>query len=219
MKATLITGLTILIFNLRAYCTNGNYQDTLVHYVKKTEVAYTQESFNNLAHMCERIISGNPKDWVPVYYATFAYIHLSFMEKNGDKKEKYCNVAQGYINNINVPKSEQSEVMVLQALLYFAIMDINPMARGPLYAPKAQESLAAAEKENANNPRIYYLKGKSLMYTPEFMGGGKLAAKPLFEKAVQFYKSFVVPENFNYPKALYPHWGMSDSVDMLKQCE
>ena len=53
---------------------------------------------------------------------------------------------------------------------------------------KASQAIDKGMQLNANNPRLYYLRGMSLFNTPEQFGGGKDKAKPIFEKAAELYK-------------------------------
>ncbi|MNL53532.1 hypothetical protein D3C87_1767880 [compost metagenome] len=71
--------------------------------------------------------------------------------------------------------------------------------------------LQSAKSINAENPRIYYLEGSSLFFTPEEYGGGKKVAKPMLEKAQQKFTVFK-PET-----AIHPDWGKMETEWMLSQ--
>ena len=54
---------------------------------------------------------------------------------------------------------------------------------------------------NSDNPRIYFLTGMNVYYTPEQYGGGKKAACPYFQQAIEKYNSYK-------PKSpISPDWG------------
>jgi hypothetical protein len=77
---------------------------------------------------------------------------------------------------------------------------------------KANEMFDLAIKINPENPRGYYLKGVTVLNTPEFFGGGKVPAKPILTQAVSKYvsnKSSV---------AFYPNWGKDDCEKQLAKC-
>ena len=80
------------------------------------------------------------------------------------------------------------------------------------FGQQAGTYLQQASQLNPNNPRVYYLQGMSLFGTPEQFGGGKAAAKPLFEKAVAMGKA-------EQQKPLHPHWSLEQSEQMLAQCQ
>ena len=91
-------------------------------------------------------------------------------------------------------------------------MLVDPQSRWMTFGAQAGEALQKAMALNPNNPRVYYLQGMSLFGTPEQFGGGKAAAKPLFEKAVALGKA-------EQEKPLYPHWSLEQSEAMLKLCQ
>jgi Flp pilus assembly protein TadD len=91
-------------------------------------------------------------------------------------------------------------------------MMVNPQARWGTYGKAAGDALQKAMTLNANNPRVYYLQGMSMMGTPVAFGGGKDKAKPLFEKAIELYKA-------EKPAALYPDWGKKQAEESLAQCQ
>jgi len=85
-------------------------------------------------------------------------------------------------------------------------MMVDPQSRWQSYGQQAGAALEWAKKLNPNNPRVYYLQGISIFGTPEQFGGGKAAAKPLFEEAVRKFDVFR-PES-----ALSPNWGRQDAL-------
>jgi len=87
------------------------------------------------------------------------------------------------------------------------------MISGPLYLPKATNALNEAEKLDPDNPRIYYLRGKSTMSTPKFIGGGKNVAIPIFEKALALFKTF------KQKSTVHPGWGKEDTERLYKECK
>ena len=80
------------------------------------------------------------------------------------------------------------------------------------YGPLSSVMLDSAQKYNEHNPRIYYLRGTGLAYTPPMFGGGKDKAKPILETAVEKYKTFI-PES-----DISPDWGEQETFKMLEYC-
>ena len=81
-----------------------------------------------------------------------------------------------------------------------------------MYGMQAGKDLEIATQLNPDNPRIYFLKGESLMNTPVAFGGGKDKAKPMFEKAIALYK-------VDKPKPLWPNWGRERTEEELAKCQ
>ncbi len=201
-----------LFFATKSFGADTTYYSALRKSLREADSGYIYVNYLKLASCSERIIHARPNEWLPYYYAAYAYIHMSFMEKDEDKKDLYCKNAQRFIDSALVKNPEMSEMNVLQALLYYALMEVNPYIRGILFFPKANSALDEACKYNPNNPRIYLLKGKSTIYTPEFLGGGKKAALPYLQKAMQLYYE-TRPEN-----CLYPNWGMTAAEKLYEEC-
>ena len=174
---------------------------------------FSRKNLQNLANVCDRIIMLNPDHWLPYYYTAYAHINLSAFEKNNDQIDLYCDEAQSYIDLALEIKPQESELLVLQAWLYFEMMRVNSMARGMIYFPKAENVIKKAIECNPQNPRIYFLKGKSTLYKPEFLGGGKKAALSYLEKAVELYVK-VDPKS-----DIHPAWGKSSTIKLLESCK
>jgi hypothetical protein len=51
------------------------------------------------------------------------------------------------------------------------------------------------------------------MHTPEEYGGGKKAALPLFEQAMQLFEKSTMENSF------YPDWGKEDCEQNIKICK
>ena len=212
MKKTAILILIVLIVQT-AFSQDTTYYPALSKSISLSNEGYLTENFRELANTCERIIAVKPGEWLPLYYCAYAYINMSFIEKNTDKKDAYCEKAKTLIEKAVTINPGESELNVLEALLCYAIMEINPMVNGLIYLPKANRALEKAKTINPGNPRIYYLQGKSTMYMPGFMGGGKEVAIPLFQKAMELYEKFTLETD------IHPSWGKSDTAKLLEECK
>src|SRR5580692_10843240 len=154
--------------------------------------------FLGLSNTFERIADAEKTQWLPYYYAGLA---LSTAGWNDPKMDKDANSTR--INTL-CDKAEaldkNSEVYVLRNMSATQQMMVDPQTRWATYGMQAGKYLEIATQLNPDNPRIYYLKGESLINTPVAFGGGKDKAKPMFEKAITLYKT-------DKPKPLWPHWG------------
>ncbi len=88
---------------------------------------------------------------------------------------------------------------------------IDPMSRWQKYGALFDQHLKEAAKLDPQNPRVDYLRGTNLFYTPENFGGGKDKAKPLFESALKKFETFKSPTSYS------PTWGKGESEYFLKQ--
>jgi len=211
MKTTMI--IFFSLFQFMSYGNDTTYYSVMRKAIIQMESAYTYENFLQMANTSERVISSKPKEWVPLYYKAYAYVNMGHLNSDEDKKDKCLDIAQETLEKAYKLNPNESELYVLNAYLYYCRMEINPMLRGMIYSPKANEMLTEAEELNNKNPRVYYLKASSLIYTPEFMGGGKEAAKPFNERALKLFKEYKPICD------ICPDWGESGALDLQKKLE
>ena len=153
-------------------------------------------------------------DWAANYYACYSLTVLSFIEKDSKKKDAYLDDAEVFLNKaISDYKSEYDELYVLNAMHANARIAVQPMARYKKYGDIFKEKLEKAKSLQPNNPRIYYLNGNSVYYTPKMFGGGAKNALPLFEKAEALYKNESKDDIFK------PYWGENQNEQMVTKCK
>lgn len=153
-------------------------------------------------------------DWAPQYYAAYSKLVLSFMEQDATKKDAYIDDADSYIAQAaTLYGKESSEIDVLKAWAATARISVKPQERWMKYGKTFTENLEAAKKLNPDNPRIYYLKGTNVFFTPKAFGGGKKAAKEYFEKAKPLFEKETPDDITN------PYWGKGANAYFLGQCE
>ena len=203
----------LVVSCLGLFSNDTTYYSTLRKSLYQADKSYTVDSYRQLANTCERIIPVVSNEWLPYYYCAYANVHLAYMHTNEDVKTLYCNKAQALLDSAMKIKPADSENYVLQALIYFAKMQVNQMVSGPLYFPKSQEILNKAGLLNPSNPRVYYIMGQSKMNTPKFFGGGPEAAVPCFEKAIKLFEEFHCENN------LYPYWGKEHNTILYNKCK
>jgi len=143
------------------------------------------------------------KEWLADYYLAYAKVNLTYNEPDNAKKDAYLDEAQTAIDDaIALLGKETDETHVMKAMIANARIGIDPQKRWQKYGKIFNDELDAAKEINANNPRIYTLRGISKFYTPKMFGGGKKAAMPYFEKATGLYAAQPQPEDISVP-----YWG------------
>ena len=152
-------------------------------------------------------------EWNSNYYASYAKLIASFIVQDNKKKDLFLDEADKYLGKVKTIDSQNDETWVLAALITNARISVDGQNRGMQYGGIFNQNLSKAEKINPDNPRIYYLRGTSLFYTPEMYGGGKAKAKPLLEKAKELF------DKETKTSVLKPHWGEKENLDYLKQCD
>jgi hypothetical protein len=189
----------------------ATYQDLMATTINELQAAHTLAATHQAIGKMERAAAAAPADWLPVYYQGLGYVHLAFLVKGEDNKDKYLDQAQGLIDRGLKLTRTPSELLVLQAYLYQARLSVSPMLRAMEYGPKVAETLKQAKQADPQNPRASYLMGSNLYYKPAMFGGGAEAAKPWLEQAVALYSS-------SRPATpISPRWGQSEALELLAQ--
>jgi hypothetical protein len=80
-------------------------------------------------------------------------------------------------------------------------MMVDPQSRYMTYGPESSGMIEKSKTLDPTNPRPVLLQAENTFYTPEQFGGGKDAAKPLFDQASKLDAAFK-PET-----EISPNWG------------
>ncbi|MDD2306324.1 MAG: hypothetical protein PHP53_16595 [Prolixibacteraceae bacterium] len=192
---------------------NEAYQKAMSQSIEKLFQAKTIPEYVEVANQFERISQIEKAEWLPLYYASYAYIIISFQEAENTKKDQYLDQAQKYLDQAMAIEPNESELYMLQGFLYPSRINIDPMARGMLYMGKMNESLDKALALNPDNPRVYYLRATMTYHMPEAYGGGAAKALPLFILADEKFRIFK-------PKTeISPNWGKEMNDAELKKLQ
>jgi len=167
----------------------------------------------SLAAAFERIAQAEQNQWLPYYYAAYATIIQSFNESGTEQRDQTLDKAQTLLDAAGKLSSDSSECMVLQGYIYVARIKADPMSRGAEYSQKANEAFDKAIRLNPENPRGYYMKGVTVLNTPDFFGGGKGPAKPILAQAMAKF------ETFKPATAFSPNWGKENCQKQFAACE
>lgn len=193
--------LTIAIMTGRSFGFTDPYVTVMSSAISDLYQCQTADRYRESANRFERIAARERARWLPYYYASYAYIQISFMEQDMAKRDIILDKAQQLLDSAMKLAPDESEVYVLQALLNPSRILVDPMGRGMLYMGKTYEMLNKAKSLNPENPRIYFLEAINTLNMPEAMGGGADKAKPLFELAQTKFN------NFTPADSLAPAWG------------
>jgi tetratricopeptide (TPR) repeat protein len=203
----------LLFLTIKVSAVDTTYYAVLRSSLQLADQEYSITTFRNLANTCDRIIALKDDQWLPLYYRAYAYVHLGYMTADEEEKDRLLDEAQASADAAGKLDPEESENQLLYALICYGRMEINPMARATIYFPRAGKALERAKELDPENPRIYYLEGKSITFKPVFMGGGPEAALPVLEKALTYYSEFVAPYD------IYPHWGQDETLELYRECQ
>jgi hypothetical protein len=209
MKKLLFIVMAIFCLNI-AFGQSDMYQQKMKETLSLMESAKTTQDRQEVSAQFERIGDMEKTQWLPYYYAALANINIGWNDQKADK-DKLAERSKAMIakaQNID----NNAELFVLANMVATQQMTVDPQNRWMTYGTEASKALEFAKKIDPNNPRIYYLEAMSIFNTPAAFGGGKEKAKPVFEKAVELFKTF------QPATTLSPKWGQKQAEDMLAKC-
>lgn len=205
--------LTITLVLVSLFCigySNEAYQKAMSQSIANLFKATSIPEYIEVANQFDRISQNEKSEWLPLYYASYAYIMISYQEPENKKKDTYLDQAQKYLDQAMKIDPKESELYMLQGFLYPMRINIDPMSRGMLYMGKMNESLDKALELNPDNPRVYYLRATMTFHMPEAYGGGAAKALPIYKTASEKFGIFK-------PKTeLSPNWGKEICETELK---
>ncbi|MBC7553353.1 MAG: hypothetical protein H7257_05195 [Taibaiella sp.] len=155
-----------------------------------------------------------PNEWAPHFYVALSKAMMSYDEKEIARHDAVLDEADKELEEaVSILGKQTDETYVLGAMIANSRMAADPMNRWQKYGKIFSDDLDAAKKINPSNPRMYYLKAISTMFTPKAFGGGKANALPYFEKAQGF---FAVEKEDDITK---PFWGKKPNALFLAECK
>jgi hypothetical protein len=99
---------------------------------------------------------------------------LGFVGATLAEKDQYLDRANALLKDAEgLAGKPNDELEILKAYQSQIHLAADPMNRWQADGAKFAGFLQSAKSINAENPRIYYLEGSSLFFTPEEYGGGK----------------------------------------------
>jgi hypothetical protein len=205
--------LFLFVIGLAVPALASSYKEAMIQNIEKMNNSQNPAELMELANSFDRIAQKETTEWLPLYYSAYANVSVTFFNQQLTSEEKVIifDKAQQKIDEAKKITENESEIFVLQAMIYQLRISTD-QANAYQYTLKINEALGRAEVLNAKNPRISYLRGTTLFYTPAEYGGGPVVAKPLLEKAAQLFSSA------DTSNPLMPSWGAYHNNMVLEQC-
>jgi len=209
----LILSFALSLISLTAFA-QTTYEKAMSDKIAKMETMKTADEFHALSNDFIRIAEKEKGKWLPNYYAAFSQIQKGRVMMRGgklDQLDETADIAQKYVDLAMAADANNSEIYLLQKMIYSLKMMVNPMERFMTFGMKAQETLAKAEELNPDNPRVILIKAEDTYFTPEQYGGSKTKGMDLFKSALDKFSSYK-------PKtALDPNWGKAEAEYFIAQ--
>ncbi|MCB0698442.1 MAG: hypothetical protein H6551_02545 [Chitinophagales bacterium] len=211
----LIAAFAIGYTNVQAQDMNAVLMKTMAAFDSTQDPAKRTEYANKV----ELIAKKWKDEWAPHYYNAYAKAILTYSmpQETMEKRDAILDEAEAELDEAvtlmgKKEAEENSEVFVLKAVMAQARMIIDGRNRWQTYGKLFEDNLRAAKEKDESNPRIYYLKGTSVYFTPKAFGGGPKKALEYFEKA----KPLFAQETKGDMKD--PFWGSQANDFFIQQC-
>jgi len=211
MKKVFLT-YVLGIVSLVCFGQNADYDVVMNEAFQFLQKAHTADSLQMAVNKFDRIANVEKTKWLPLYYEAYSLVNITYAIKDNDKKDQLLDKADELISKALKIDEKESEILVLKAWALSARIQVSFMTRGGKYSQLSNGELAKAKQMNPENPRIYFMNGQNVFYTPEFLGGGAKKAKPLFELAKQKFEKFTATNSYS------PSWGKEINEKMINKC-
>ncbi|WP_291133338.1 hypothetical protein [Flavobacterium sp. UBA7682] len=163
--------------------------------------------------LMERIAAAEKTNWLPNYYVALINTTEAFKPANKANAVALIEKAQKAQDEASMISQNNPELLVMQAMIYTALIVQDPMVNGMKYSPKVMELYTKAKLIAPENPRAVYCKAEFEINSAPWTGADvkKLcqdlqSAIPLFEK-------------FKQETPFHPNWGLERAQEALKNCK
>lgn len=199
----------LICLSVAAFGQSAAYRAGMKKCLAQFNSANSKTEFVKAAGSFETLALSEKTEWMPYYYAGLCEAIGAFSAAKTDI-DVMCDKGDKLAKTADSLSPQNSEIAVLKAMLAAARIKVDEKKRGQKYGGQVSKQANTAIKLNGANPRAYLLKGRALLYTPEVFGGGAKKAKPVFETALEKFKTFKPETEFS------PLWGKDEVEKELK---
>lgn len=208
----LLLSAAIIFLTAATYAQSDKYVNAMKTNIGMLDSMMANKNSIEVANNFERIANAEKTQWLPYYYAAYCTIIHAYTEQDNSKKDAIADKAQQLLDKADsLLGKENSETDVIKSMIATAHMMVDPQSRYMSYGASANDLIEKSKSLDSTNPRPILLQAENTFYTPEAFGGGKDAARPLFEQAANLYTAFK-PET-----ELSPNWGKTTVDYFLSQ--
>ena len=211
MKKTILIAVLICSASF-TFAQSAKYESAMKSNIAQLDSLMINNNYVELANNFIRIGDAEKTQWLPYYYAAYCYATGGLMEKDNSKKDAIADRADSLITKAGaILGKDNSETALIKAMIATDHMLVDPQNRYMTYGSAITDNVQLSETLDPTNPRPVLFEAESKFNTPEAYGGGKDAAKPLFDKAKQLF------DNFKPESDISPNWGRSALNYFLSQ--
>lgn len=163
--------------------------------------------------MFERIASAEKDNWLPNYYVALINTIDAFQTKDKNQITGLLMKAQTALDTETAKRPDNSELLVVQAMINTAWIVADPMTNGMKLSVKTVEIYNKAIALDPKNPRAVFGKAEFEIGGARYFGGDTKPMCAQIDKAIELFATFK-PETVFHPK-----WGLERALEAQKECK
>ncbi|WP_347049880.1 hypothetical protein [Flavobacterium olei] len=165
------------------------------------------------SQLFERIAAAEKNSWLPNYYVALINTTSVFTEKDKTKIDLLLTKAQDALDIEMIKDQSNTELYVLQALIYTGYVVADPMTNGMKYSGRVMEAYAKAKALDPKNPRAVFGEADYQLGGAKWTG---VDTKPLCAQVDQSIELF---NTFKPATPYSPKWGLERALETQKTCK
>jgi hypothetical protein len=214
MKNVILT-LSLVLFSLTALAAGEKYQAAMGKALSAYANCNAADDFNLLSSQFARIAEAEPTEWLPLYYQAHTIIVGNFRSPaSAVDRDLKLDEAQLAIDKMLDLVPAESEVHVLQAMLFTGRLILDPQTRGQEYGAKSSMTVGKAQAMNPSNPRARYMQIANEQGTAQFFGRDMQEFCDQAQSLVNQWDELDQPDS-----PLHPAWGKDMTLGIANTCK
>lgn len=210
----IVVSLAVLFISLVSMAQKPEFLQTMGETLGQFATCKNVADFQALGNKFQMIADVEKTEWLPVYYQSYCYVIMSFLEPtDATKKDSYLDVAEKSIAKLIELVPNESEVFALQSFYFIGRLVVNPMERGQEFSGLSGQAVGKALAIDPANPRAKLLKLQGDIGAAPYMGLDPKSFCPQAKELLANWDSFK-------PKSLiHPAWGKDQAEGIVKGCQ
>ena len=168
---------------------------------------------NEASALMERIASVEKTNWLPSYYVALINTTEPFNPANKANAAALIEKAQKAQDDATMISPSNPELMVMQAMIYTAIIVQDPMTNGMKYSGLAREQYNKAIALAPNNPRVVFCRAEFEIGGARWTGADTKALCKEVARSIELFAADKPETPFS------PSWGMDRAQQKLLECK
>lgn len=168
---------------------------------------------NEASALMERIASVEKTNWLPNYYVALINTTEAFNPANKANAAALIEKAQKAQDEATLISPSNPELMVMQAMIYTAIIVQDPMTNGMKYSGLAREEYNKAIAIAPNNPRVVFCRAEFEIGGARWTGADTKALCKEVARSIELFGADKPETPFS------PSWGMDRAQQKLLECK